>query len=38
MTTVLKDLMSRLFKTSDRIGYDVSQHRRFTTRYEDLCM
>ncbi len=19
-------------------GYDVSQHRRYTTRYEDLCM
>lgn len=38
MTLVIRDLMFRLFRIDDRAGHDVSQHRLFTTRYEDLCM
>ena len=38
MTAVMRDLMLRLFRIDDRAGYDVSRHRMFTTRYEDLCM
>lgn len=38
MVMFIKDLMLRFFEADNRAVYDVSRHRMFTTRYEDLCM
>lgn len=31
-------LIESLWDNTKDMVYDVSQHRRYTTRYEDLCM
>ena len=38
MSNYIRMLMNRILATGKGMGYDVSQHRRYTTRYEDLCM
>jgi len=38
MSNYIKHLMERMWPDQRLVGVDVSQHRRYTTRYEDLCM
>ena len=38
MSNYIKILVDRILANRKTYGYDVSQHRRYTTRYEDLCM
>ena len=38
MSNYIKILMDSILTNRKQAGYDVSQHRRYTTRYEDLCM
>jgi hypothetical protein len=38
MTNYIRMWMVRIFANGKGLGYPVSQHRRYTTRYEDLCM
>jgi hypothetical protein len=37
MSNYITILVNRIL-ANRKPGYDVGQHRRYTTRYEDLCM
>lgn len=38
MSIYIKHFMQCMMTNRKNVGYDVSQHRRYTTHYEDLCM